>query len=75
MKVWGENGFQTVVTTSGAGLFEVMFQNHPIDGKWFVQMLENDQPASDTVGFFTSAGGCGEGTGKQRFKVEWQRVR
>ena len=39
LHVWGENGFDTSVATDGGGLYDVVINGGPIDGKWFVQVL------------------------------------
>jgi len=76
LQLVGENGWQSpIVTTDGAGKYEIVIQYSPIQGTWFVTVLENGQPASDRIGFRTSSGGCDAGTGKQRFMLDFQRVR
>jgi hypothetical protein len=76
IKLWGENGWQgPVVTTSGDGLYEIQISGGPTDGTWWVQIIENGRPASVPIGFRTSGGGCDAGTGKQRFQLDWSRVR
>lgn len=71
----GPGGWQAAVQTDGDGLYDLSISDHPVDGKWFLQILENGRPASLSLGFVTSAGGCAAGTGKQRFKLDWQRIR
>jgi hypothetical protein len=75
VKVVGPGGWQSAVDTSGDGLYDIGIAGQPVDGKWFVQLLENDRPASLALGFLTSAGGCDAGTGKQHFRLDWQRIR
>ncbi len=76
LQLVGENGWQSpIVTTDGGGRYEITIQNGPIQGTWFVWILENGKPASDKIGFHSSSGGCDVGTGKQRFLLDWQRVR
>ncbi len=68
LQLVGENGWQSpIVTTDGGGRYEITIQNGPIQGTWFVWILENGKPASDKIGFHSSSGGCDVGTGKQRF--------
>jgi len=72
----GDNGWQSpVISTDGAGQYEIFIQASPVQGTWFAQILENGRPASDKIGFHTSSGGCDADTGKQRFMIDWQRVR
>ena len=72
----GDNGWQSpVISTDSAGKYEIFIQASPVQGTWFAQILENGRPASDKIGFHTSSGGCDTDTGKQRFLIDWQRVR
>ena len=72
----GDNGWQSpIVSTDGAGQYEIFIQGSPIEGRWFATVLENGRPASNRIGFRTSGGGCDAGTGKQRFMLDLQRVR
>lgn len=74
LRAWGD-GWEGSQATDGNGLYDFAISSGPIDGKWFVQILEDGRPASLALGFLTSAGGCDAGTGKQRYKLDWQRIR
>jgi hypothetical protein len=74
LKVWGPN-FQTVGQSSDDGLYDIGLPALTEDAKWFVQILESNQNASLALGFITNAHGCDAGTGKQRFRIDWQRIR
>ncbi len=74
LKVWGPD-FQTVGQSTDDGLYDIGLPAPGVDAKYFVQIQENGQPSSLALGFITNAHGCDAGTGKQRFRIDWQRIR
>ncbi len=75
ISVWGEDGTAPPsATTNFDGEYEIWIDGRPRDGTWWMQILEGGQSVSQRIGFKTSQGGCKK-TGKQLFKVDWQRIR
>ncbi len=74
IRVWGEDGTAPPGATSNFdGEYQIMIDSKPRDGLWWMQVFEWGQPSSDKIGFKTSQAGCKK-TGKQLFRVDWQRT-
>jgi len=67
-------GFGPLVSmpTNENGIYQIILEKDQIDGLWVVQVLENDQPASQAWGQHLG-GGCVNGA--QELKVDWKRAR
>jgi tetratricopeptide (TPR) repeat protein len=57
--------------TNEDGIYQIILEKDQIDGLWVVQVLENNQPASQAWGQ-RLGGGCINGA--QELKVDWQRI-
>ncbi len=74
IRVWGEDGTSPPGAVSNFdGEYDITIDTKPRDGLWWMQVFEWGQPSSDKIGFKTSQAGCKK-TGKQLFKVDWQRT-
>lgn len=67
-------GFGPLVSmpTNADGIYQIILEKDQIDGLWMVQVLENEQAASQAWGQHLG-GGCVNGA--QELKVDWQRAR
>ena len=73
-KLWGPN-WQGTGQTDSSGVYEIDV-TYPLsseNAKFFIQVLENNRPASLGLGFRIDAVGCDAGTGMQRYLIDWDR--
>lgn len=71
VKVWREGGPEGMSGPSNQdGIYQIPISGEHANGRWWVQVWENDQPASTPVGV-DMGGGCLYGI--QEVKVDWRR--
>jgi len=71
VRVWREGGPEIISDGSnGDGIYQIPISGEDATGRWWVQVLEHDQPASTAVGV-DLGGGCAYGI--QEVKVDWSR--
>ena len=70
---WNEQGLDLLSPgTDADGNYVIQVAAEPVPARWYLQVVENGQPASEIIVFETSRG-CQNGL--QKYRVDWQRTR